>query len=400
MDTSYILNQLGEDRRQYLQAVSPPIFQTSNFTFTDIETMRQSLTDELNIPFYTRGCNPTVAILRKKIAALEKAEDALVFSSGSAAIAAAVLSQVKAGDHIICVAKPYGWTYKLLIKFLPRFQVTATFVDGTVAANYEQAIQANTRLLFLESPNSLTFELQDIEAVVQIAKKHQLITVLDNSYCTPIFQNPIEMGVDIVVHSASKYLAGHSDIVAGVLCSNKETVRQIFEGEYMTFGGIISPNDAWLMIRGLRTLPIRMKYVAENTKKVVHFLEEHPLIEKLYYPFSSTHPQYDLAKRQMKGAGGLLSIQIAAQSIGEIEVFCNSLQRFLLACSWGGHESLIFPMCVLHTSENYREGSLPWNFIRLYIGLEEAEVLIADIEQALNNIVSCRKSVVEKSLVY
>ncbi len=379
---NYILNHLGEEREQYYQAVAPPIFQSSNFTFKDVAKMRTSLQDEMNTPFYTRGCNPTVAILRKKVAALEGAEDALIFSSGSAAIAAAVLSQVKQGDHIICVAKPYGWTFKLLDRLLKRFGVESTFVDGTDAANYEAAIQENTKLLFLESPNSITFELQDIKAVVAIAKKHNCVTIIDNSYCSPLYQKPIEMGVDMVTHSASKYLNGHSDIVAGVLCGSQAFMKQVFESEYMTLGGIIAPNDAWLMIRGLRTLPMRMERVANTTEKVVAYLEQHPKVERVNYPFSPNFPQYELAKKQMKRATGLFSMQIKADSIAEVETFCNALQLFLLACSWGGHESLIFPMCVLYDSQNYGNTTLPWNLIRFYIGFEEAEDLIGDFEQA------------------
>lgn len=385
-DLSFILNHLGETRENYLQAVSPPIFQTSNFTFTDVASMRNSLQDEMNTPFYTRGCNPTVAILRQKVAALEQAEDALIFSSGSTAIAAAVMSQLAQGDHIICVQKPYSWTNKLLDRLLKRFGIQSTFIDGTDAQNYAHAIQANTKVLFLESPNSITFELQDIEAVVAIAKQHNLVTIIDNSYCSPLFQQPIAMGVDLVTHSASKYLNGHSDIVAGVLCGNREMIRAIFESEYMTLGGIISPHDAWLMIRGLRTLPLRMNHVSQSTQKVVDYLEQHPKIEKVYYPFAKSFPQYELAQKQMKAATGLFSIQIKATTIEEVEHFCNRLQCFLLACSWGGHESLIFPMCVLYQSQNYSSTELPWNLVRVCIGLEETDVLIKDLEQALEGI--------------
>ena len=384
MDLSYIINHLGENREQYFNAISPPIVQSSNFTFNDIEQMRQSLKDELNIPFYTRGGNPTVTILRQKIAALEKAEDALVFGSGSAAVSAAVMSQVKAGDHIICVAKPYSWTNKLLTKLLGRFGVTHTFVDGTNTANFANAMQSNTRLIYLESPNSMTFELQDIPAVVALAKKHNCITIIDNSYASPIYQNPIEMGVDIVVHSATKYLNGHSDAVIGVLCSSHKIVRHIFEGEYMTLGGIISPNDAWLLLRGLRTLPIRMKQTSETAAKVVEFLEAHPLVSKVYYPFSPSFPQHNLARRQMSGCSSLLSFELNLPNLASVERFCNQLKYFLLACSWGGHESLIFPLCVLYTSENYQQSTLPWNLVRMYIGLEDANTLINDIEQALS----------------
>ena len=384
MDLSHIINQLGEEREQYLHAVSPPIFQSSNFAYPNIAQLRLALKDELNTPFYTRGCNPTVAILRKKIAALEQAEDALITGSGSAAIAMAVISQLKANDHVICVAKPYSWTFNLLNNLLPRFGVTTTFIDGETISNYKNALQSNTKLVFLESPNSMTFELQDLSEVASFAKKHQFTTIIGNSYASPIFQNPISFGIDMVVHSASKYIGGHSDVVAGVICGKAQTIRKIFENEFMTLGSIISPNDAWLLLRGLRTLPIRMERVENTTQQVVAFLAQHPLVESINYPFYQQSAQYKLAKQQMRGAGGLLSFTIKADSLAQMETFCNNLQYFLLACSWGGYESLAFPICCLYESENYGRTNLPYNFVRLYIGLEDPEPLIEDLSNALN----------------
>ncbi|MCI4669419.1 MAG: aminotransferase class I/II-fold pyridoxal phosphate-dependent enzyme [Bacteroidia bacterium] len=382
MDLSYIINHLGEERESYFRAAVPPIIQSNNFIFKTAEEMRHALAHEMDEPFYTRGNNPTVSILRKKIAALEGAEEAFVFASGSAAIAAGVMSAVKAGDHIICVQKPYSWTTKLLNNLLSRFDVSSTYVDGSDPQNFEAAIQANTRLIVLESPNSITFEMQDIEAVVAIAKKHNILTAIDNSYATPLNQQPIKMGVDMVMHSASKYLNGHSDIIAGVLCCSRERAEHIFKGEYMTLGGIISPNDAWLMMRGLRTLPIRMERVSQTTPKVVAFLENHPQVEKVYYPFAQTNPQLELAQKYIKKPTGQFSMTLKANSVEEVDRFCNELTYFQMACSWGGHESLIFPMSVLYTSANYSETTLPWNLIRFYVGLEEADILIADLQKA------------------
>ena len=382
MDLSHIINHLGEERENYHYSVSPPIFQSSNFTFKDVASMRSAIKDELNTPFYTRGCNPTVAILRKKIAALEKAEDALIFGSGVAAGSAAIMSHLSAGDHIVSVAKPYSWTHKLITIFLGRFGITTSFVDGTNAENFANAIQDNTKLFVLESPNSLTFEMQDIEAVVKIAKSKNIVTVIDNSYASPINLNPIEYGVDLVFHSATKYLAGHSDAVCGVLCGSKEHIRKIFQSEYMTLGGIISPNDAWLLMRGLRTLPLRMERIAKTTMEVVKFLKEHDQVEKVYCPFDTDFPQYDLAQKYLRNVTGLFSIQIKAENRDQIDSFCNQLNTFLLACSWGGHESLVFPICGLDDSENYKDNVLPWNLIRLNIGLEDATVLIDDLKQA------------------
>lgn len=346
--------------------------------------MRASLEDEMDVPFYTRGHNPTVAVLQQKIAALEGAEAALIFASGSAAVAAAVMQGLQAGDHVVCVQKPYSWTGKLLSKILKRFGVETTYIDGTRVENWEAACTPNTKLFMMESPNSMTFELQDIPAVAALAKARGIRTVIDNSYSTPLNQKPIEMGVDIVVHSASKYLSGHSDMVAGVLCCSRATAEAIFQGEFMTLGGIVSPNEAWLMIRGLRTLQIRMDRVAQSTAKVVAFLEQHPMIKQVIYPFSPSHPQHELAKKQMRQGTGQFSLLLDAPDLAAAERFSDSLKRFLLACSWGGHESLQFPICTLYKSQNYAETPLPWNFVRFYIGLEDPAELIADLDQALN----------------
>lgn len=385
MDISYILTHLGEERENYFNAVSPPVIQTSNFSFKTVEEMRRSLQKESEVPFYTRGYNPTVAILRKKIAALEKAEDALVFGSGSAAVAAAVMSSVNGGEHVICVAKPYSWTNKLLNTLLLKYGVETTMVDGSSVENFEKAIRKNTRLIYLESPNSWTFELQDIEAVCRLAKKKNITTVIDNSYSSPLFQQPISLGADIVVHSASKYLSGHSDVVAGVLCGKKEKLHKIFESELMTLGGIISPHDAWLLLKGLRTLPLRMERSASSGKKVAAYLQCHPGVEKVFYPFSENNPQYELARKQMSNCGGMFSVLLKAETTEQVENFCNNATLFLLACSWGGYESLIFPACTLYNSQNYNSSGsyLPWNLVRIYIGLEESELLIANLRDAL-----------------
>jgi len=382
MEQSYIINHLAEDRKRYYDAIAPPIIQSSNFTFDSVSHMRDQLQDELNYPLYTRGCNPTVAILRKKVAALAGGEEALILSSGSAAVSAAVTAQVGQGDHIICVSHPYGWTNKLLDITLKRFGVQTTFVDGTDIENFVQALRPNTKLLFLESPNSITFELQDIEAIVQLAKANNLTTIIDNSYASPLFQKPLEMGIDISVHSASKYLAGHSDMVAGVIISSKAHIRKIFKGEYMTFGAAISPHDAWLILRSLRTLDVRMERIADNTEKIVVYLKNQPQIEKIYYPFDEDNPQYALAKKQMKRAPGLFSIQLKANNVNEVERFVDALQLFHLAVSWGGYESLVFPMCVLQTSENYSFKDRPFNLIRFSVGLDNPEELMKDMDNA------------------
>jgi cystathionine beta-lyase len=383
MDISYIINELGEDRELYFNAVAPPIMQTSNFGFREVATMREKIRLESEKAFYTRGVNPTVDILCKKVAALEGAESALAFASGAAAVAAAVMANINAGEHIISVAKPYNWTNKLFNSLLPRFGVATTMIDGTDPENFRKAIRPETRIIFLESPNSFTFEMQDIEAVVAIARAHNIITMIDNSYASPLYQQPIGMGVDISIHSATKYISGHSDTVAGIICGTKAMMEKIFYSEFMTLGGVVAPLNAWLLLRGLRTLPVRMERVSNSTVKVVEYLEQHPKIKEVLFPFSPNHPQYKLAQKQMKKPAGLFTIRLKAADVKEVELFCNSLARFLMAASWGGHESLIFPACASYPAT---VKSSSFNLIRFYIGLEEPEVLIEDIEQALEKL--------------
>jgi cystathionine beta-lyase/cystathionine gamma-synthase len=385
-DLSYIINVLGEERENYFNAVSPPVIQSSNFSFRSVAEMRADIENELDHPYYTRGHNPTVAILRKKVAALEGAEDALMFGSGVAAISAAVMSQLKAGDHAVCVSDPYGWTDRLFKEYLPRYGVTADFVFGADPVDFEKALKPNTKVFYLESPNSVTFQLQDIEAVSAIAKRNGITVIVDNSCASPLNQSPLKLGADIVVHSATKYLNGHSDVVAGALCSSRKLIEKIFQNEFMNLGGILSPHDAWLMIRGLRTLELRMDRVAETTAHIIQHLENHPKIEKIYYPFSKQNPQLSLAQKQMSKGSGQFSVLIKATEFSQIEKFCDGLQRFLLACSWGGHESLVYPLIVSPAYHKDQDPNRPWNLVRFYIGLENADVLLNDIQNALEKI--------------
>ncbi|WP_414703897.1 trans-sulfuration enzyme family protein [Pontibacter sp. 13R65] len=385
MDISYIINELGEERERYFSAVAPPIIQTSNFASSTVEDLRQKMLHEPEATLYTRGNNPTVTMLEIKIAALEGAEHAIAFGSGMAAVSAAVLSQVRAGDHVVSVKKPYSWTNALMRQFLPRFGVEVSMVDGTLADQYRQAIRPNTKVLYLESPNSYTFELQDIEAVVAIAKEYGLITIIDNSFASPINQNPLAMGVDMVLHSATKYIGGHSDTMGGIVCGSREMINRTFASEFMTLGAVLSPHDAWLLLRGLRTLPVRMARVAETTRHVVAWLERHAKVERVLFPFLPSHPQYELAQKQLRNNTGQFSILLKTDDIQKVELFCNSLQHFLMAASWGGHESLIFPIAASYASGKLKP-TLPFNLVRFYVGLEDADYLIRDIEQALDKI--------------
>ena len=387
-DISYILNELGEDRELYFNAIAPPIIQTSNFAFDKVDDLRKAFEDESSAYLYSRGINPTVDILRKKLAALDGAEDCLVFNSGAAAIFASVLANVKAGDNIVSVDKPYTWAQKMFNDILPRFNVTTTYIDGRDIENFERAILPNTSLIYLESPNSWDFALQDIKAVADLAKSESITTICDNSYCSPIYQKPIEFGIDMVLQSATKYIGGHSDTVAGVLSGSKEMIGKIFNSEYMNIGSGIQPFNAWLLIRGLRTLPMRLERITNSTQKVVSFLKQHPKVEQVIFSFDESFPQYELAKQQMKGACGLLSFIIKATDINQIEKFCESLQHILMAVSWGGHESLVIPKCASIKREEFDAGNKEHRMLRLYVGLEEPDYLIKDLEQALEKIIS------------
>jgi cystathionine beta-lyase/cystathionine gamma-synthase len=389
MDLSYIINELGEDREKYFNAVSAPIMQASNYTFNSIEDLSKSFSDEFNSEYgylYSRGNNPTVDILRKKLAAMEGAEDCLVFNNGSAAVFSGVMANVKTGDHVVCVANPYSWTKKMFDVILSRFGVSCTYIDGTKLQHWKDATKENTVLFYLESPNSWTYELQPLKEIADFAKEKNIITFIDNTYCTPLYQNVIEWGIDIAMQTATKYIGGHSDTLGGVLCGSNNMMRKIFESEYLNLGNGITPFNAWLLLRGLRTLPIRLERINDTTKKVIAFLEAHPAIEKIIFPFHPSFPQYDLAKQQMKAAMGLITIVLKNSRRDSIIKFVENLKAFLIAVSWGGYESLATPRCASIPKEDFDETNESHQHIRLYIGLEDADYLIKDLQQALMTI--------------
>ena len=385
MNTSFIINELAEDRENYFNAVSAPIMQTSNFCFDTVDEMRKALADEYSTFLYSRGKNPTVDILCKKLAALDGAEDCLILNSGAAAIFVAVLANVKSGDHIVSVKDPYTWAQKMFNNILPRFGITVSYIDGRLIENFERAILPNTTVIYLESPNSWDYAIQDLKAVAELAKAENIITICDNSYCTPIYQRPIEFGIDICIQSATKYISGHSDTVAGVLSGSKQMIQRIFNSEYMNIGSGIQPFNAWLLIRGLRTLPLRLEHISRSTLKLVSFLKQHPKVEEVIFPFDDSFPQYELAKQQMTGACGLLTFIIKATDILQIEKFCENLQHILMAVSWGGHESLVIPKIVSIKREDFDFNNKEHRMLRLYVGLEEPGYLISDLEQAFTN---------------
>ena len=385
MDLSYIINELGEDRDAYFNAVSPPIVQTSNFAFKKVDDLRLAFEDEMSGYLYSRGLNPTVDILRKKLAALDGAEDALVFNSGASAIFAAVFANVQSGDHIVSVRQPYTWAWKMFDNILPRFGVSTSYVDGTNTKNFEAALRPNTKLIYLESPNSLTYELQDLAAIAALAKPRGIVTVIDNSYCTPLYQRPVELGIDLAMQTTTKYINGHSDTVGGVLSGTHAMMKKIFDSEYLNMGIGTSPFNAWLMIRGLRTLPARLERITATTRQLLQFLQQHPAFEEVIFPLDPSFPQYDLAQRQMSGACGLVTVVLKANTRSGIVTFCESLRHILMAVSWGGHESLALPKCASLTDAQFDPANREHRMIRFYFGLEEPAYLEADIRQALAN---------------
>jgi len=383
MDISYIVNELAEDREHYFNAIAPPIVQASNFAFKTVEALGKAFEDEMGGYLYSRGLNPTVDILRKKLAALDGAEDCLVFNSGAAAIFAGVLANVKGGDHIVSVKNPYSWAQKMFDVVLPRFGVHTTYIDGTRLENWQEATQSNTTFYYLESPNSWEFALQPLAEVATFAKSRQIITMIDNSYATPIYQPVISLGIDLAMQTATKYIGGHSDTLGGVLSGTKAMMKKIFDSEYLNIGSGIQPFNAWLLIRGLRTLPARLDRISHSTREVFNFLKQHPAVESVIFPFDESFPQYALAKKQMSGACGLLTIILKTHKRESIVKFCESLQHILMAVSWGGHESLIIPKCAGIPAADFNPTNPEHRYVRLYIGLEDPAYLIKDIDQAL-----------------
>jgi cystathionine beta-lyase/cystathionine gamma-synthase len=385
MDLSYILNELGEDRSEYFNAVAPPIIQTSNFRVNKVEELKKLFADEYSGYLYSRGLNPTVDILRKKLAALDHAEDCLVFNSGAAAIFVAVLANVSAGDHIISVKNPYSWVKRMFDLIFSRFDVETTYIDGTEIEQFENALKPNSRFIYLESPNSWSFAIQDIEKVSAFAKQHHLITLMDNSYCTPLYQKPIPLGIDISMQTATKYIGGHSDTLGGILTGSHAMMKKIFDCEYLAVGSGIQPFNAWLLIRGLRTLDTRLARITATTLEVLKYLKEHPRVESVLFPLDESFHQYELARKQMKNACGLISFFVKAGKRQEIVRFCENLKHIMMAVSWGGHESLILPRCASMEDADFDPENEEHRMLRIYIGLESADYLTEDLDQSFRS---------------
>ncbi|MFB4167353.1 trans-sulfuration enzyme family protein [Virgibacillus sp. JSM 102003] len=380
-----IVTHLGDDYKKFHGAVVPPIYENSLFIYETFEEFTEAMESEHSNYLYWRGTNPTVEIAEQKIALLEKGEKCKLFSSGMAAISAAILSFVKTGEHVLSISNIYGPTTKLF-KYLEKFGITHTNINSKKIDVIEAHIKPNTRLIYLESPTTMNFQIVNLPEITELAKQKGLHTIIDNSWATPIFQNPIEFGVDVVVHSASKYLGGHSDLVGGALITSESLMERIFYNEYQLLGGVMPPYEAWLLMRGLRTLPIRMKAHQESASKVAAFLETHQTVKKVNYPGLTSAPDFELGKRMLKGYSGLLSFEIVSKEFESIREVINALEQFNIGVSWGGFESLVLSPNNGQNYEQLIENNIDPGLIRISVGLESEEELIKDLDQALLSI--------------
>ncbi|WP_341987916.1 PLP-dependent transferase [Azorhizobium sp. AG788] len=360
-------------------AAVPPIFQTSLFTFETYEDMAAVYAGRSHQLIYSRGDNPTVMAFEQAVADLEGAQAGRAFSSGMGAISATVLALVSAGDRIVTVRNVYSDAYRLFELMLSRFGVTVDYVDGTDAAAVEAALPG-AKLLYLESPTSLLFELQDLVSLARAARAHGVITAIDNSWATPLYQTPIAHGIDLVIHAASKYLGGHSDTVAGVVVGSTELIGRINAQAYAYLGAKLSPFEAWLLLRGLKTLPLRMPRHMASGLAVAARLSAHPEVERVLHPAFSTHP----GKATLAGYGGLFSFEVT-EAI-DVPAFVNALRLIRIGVSWGGPESLVVPALAplqLQKANCFTRFGISPRLIRLNVGIEEVELIWADIAQAL-----------------
>jgi len=367
----------GQEPDPSTGAIMTPIFQTSTYA-------QAGLGDHKGYE-YSRSHNPTRTALENCIAALEDGQFALAFASGMAA-ETAILSLLSAGDHIVSCDDLYGGTYRMYERIMRRYNVETTYVAAENIAGYKAAIRPNTKLLWLETPTNPLLRLIDIAAVAKIAHQHNLLVVVDNTFASPYFQQPLNLGADIVVHSTTKYINGHSDVIGGVIVTNNDDVYQSIKFYENAAGGVPAPFDSWLTLRGIKTLAVRMRQHEENARAIAHFLSEHPRVEKVYYPGLVTHPDHELAKRQMRGFGGMVSFQFKG-TYADVDKVVRRFKVFALAESLGGVESLVcHPASMTHGSipKDIREArGLTDTLLRLSVGIEDIDDLLADLEQAL-----------------
>ena len=367
----------GQEPDPSTGAVMTPIFQTATYA--------QSGLGEHKGFEYSRTQNPTRSALEACIASLEEGQYGLAFASGMAA-ESAILSLLSAGDHLVACDDLYGGSYRIFERVMRRYEVETSYVPAGNAAAYERAIQANTKMIWLETPTNPLLNVTDIAAVADIAHRHHLLLVVDNTFASPYFQQPLKLGADIVVHSTTKYINGHSDVIGGALVTDNEEVYQAIKFYQNAAGAVPAPFDAWLTLRGIKTLAVRMRQHEENALAVARFLSEHPRVEKVYYPGLPAHPGHELARRQMSGFGGMVSFQFKG-NYDDVDTVVRRFKVFTLAESLGGVESLVcHPASMTHGSipREIREArGLTDTLLRLSIGIEDSEDLLADLEQAL-----------------
>ena len=381
-----IVSHLGEAEYRYAGAVVPPLFQNSLFTGSSRRSERE-LGGGLGPYFsYTRGGNPTIAVAESKLAALEGTERALCFSSGMAAITSTLLSCLKSGDHVVAMKSVYGGTRQFLENWLPRFGVETSFVTGDDPEEFFQAADERTRIFYLESPSTFLFKVIDLASITAGARERGITTILDNSWATPIFQRPAESGVDLIVHSASKYLGGHSDIVAGVVAGAAAHLQQMVMEERMLLGGSMDPHQAWLLTRGLRTLPLRMQRHQESGLAVARALAEHPRVLEVFHPGLPGGRYHEQARRQLDGYSALFSIVVDAPD-GAIQAALDHLEVFRYGPSWGGFESLVVAPFLEADTVAVRENlGIPAGLVRLSVGLEDPQWLLEDLRRFLDSL--------------
>jgi methionine-gamma-lyase len=375
----------GEPIRHGVAAsVGVDICRTSTFTFPSTAEMKRWAEGKSNAYIYTRYGNPTLTIAEKKIAALEGAEAAVVTASGMAAISHSLLAVLHSGDELISTAQLYGGTYRLMRDVFPNLGIKVSHVEANLDG-IESLVSPRTKCLYVESPTNPSLRLVDIRKAIAFAKKHKLVSIIDNTFATPLLQNPIDLGYDIVVHSATKALSGHSDLIAGVAAGSAEWMKKVRQ-MVIFLGGSMDPDVAFLLIRGMKTLGLRVARQCENAMAVARFLEAHPKVAKAHYPGLKSHPDHRLAKKQMRGFGSMLAFDLKG-GLPAVERFCDRVKLFLLAVSLGGTESLVsIPMYSSHykmSDAELRRAGVSHGTVRVSIGLEDSADLIADLKQAL-----------------
>jgi len=364
--------------------VGTPIARTSTFTFSSTAEMKLWAEGKSKAYIYTRYGNPTLAVAEGKIAALEGAEAAVVTASGMAAISSALLGALKCGDELISTAQLYGGTYRLMRDVFADLGIKVHHV-GTDLDGIEKLVNSRTRVLYVESPTNPTVRLVDVAKAAQFAKKHKLISIIDNTFATPVLQQPIQLGYDMVVHSATKALAGHSDVIAGAAVGNKHWMERV-QHMVIYLGGSMDPEAAYLLNRGMKTLGLRVRKQCENAMAVAKFLAKHAKVGRVFYPGLPSHPDHKLAKRQMRGFGSMLAFDLKG-GLPAARRVCDRVQLFLLAASLGGVESLVvLPAYTSHynmSEEELLRGGVTPGMVRVSIGIEDSADLIADLQQAL-----------------